>query len=99
MGWPLMRQKLITLCDKSFDASLRMKGNFSAFVRKAVIAHAYGNPECVFGTIEDASSKRLLAVVLSRYQSRMDIAQKGSTIDEDAITMALMAVMGNNDIV
>tara|TARA_R110000824_G_scaffold382899_1_gene576210 strand:+ start:345 stop:584 length:240 start_codon:yes stop_codon:yes gene_type:complete len=56
-----MRQKLITMCDASFEASKRMN-NFSAFVRRATL----GTDNMV--ELESINSVQLLAIVLARNQ-------------------------------
>lgn len=61
-----MRQKLITLDNRSFDIASRM-GNFSAFVRRATQATEEGGLELVEPT--QIPSTQMLSILLSRNQN------------------------------
>ena len=58
------RHKMVNLCDASFEAAGRMT-NFSGWVRTQLLKEASGGAEIA---ISEASSRKLLAVVLARAQ-------------------------------
>ena len=58
------RHKMVNLCDASFEAAGRMT-NFSGWVRTQLLKETSGGAEIA---ISEASSRKLLAVVLARAQ-------------------------------
>ena len=81
------RHKMVNLCDASFEAAGRMT-NFSGWVRTQLLKEASGGAEIA---ISEASSRKLLAVVLARNQGEYGF--------DSAVAESILALLQDEQLV